>query len=711
MLLLLGLVGPIVARPARAELVGRATLGYQGVDTTELSTRAFTQLYDLTVARQITSTIRCRLGMHVQDDLGIARFDGGSHDRETRMLRPEGELLYAVQLGDRPVQVQVDYARTSADTMTSGAPDLERTADRVSGRVITSPLADLTVSAEALRRGDTSRGQGLDATESTVRGALMYSPGHLTFGPSTQYTAYRDAIAGFRRHTLSAQAPIGYELAGAGWLTVQAQNSLIWTQLAEETSAPEGVRAFTRLPLASVGYAVDDTPLDSADRPISSDPGLSDDNLDTPTAITLGPTGAPFATFAADLGRFAEIDQLALHVRSATGELLLSGGNVTLSLYASSDGVLWQPIDAGTLTFDVARGRYLVDFPPTISRFFKLVAFGATNLDSFVTELEAYTHTALTAVTSRRTQTWLDQASLAMQARLGDRLTLVAYGLGNLVRQSVPGRAAFSSFDVTHNASATYLVGWGVSAEGRYDLRRVYQSGGNREDFDGVSGRLRYQPLPAITTAAGASHAAQDQSGSSSTIDAASAQAMLRILPELDLALDGGGSRQRFEAPIRQIVNRRYLSAMTRAQLTRALAAQASVGLQRSEATGAMPEGQTAAVGRDDRYFLELSYRPSQQLSLAGRFGWATGDQMSGLLQRYRADWFPFPGGAFLFGVSYDRDVQPYARQQMQRLSVFPRWAINRHAWLDASYTLSEVESRDLTTRTVLFLVTLTLNT
>lgn len=699
-----------VASPARADFSGRAVVGYQSLDSDDLDTQGLTQTYDLNVARSVSPMIRYRLGLHVQDDLGTATLGGVRHGRESRLLRPAVELLYSNPAGGHPVQVQINYDLSSATTMTSRMPDVDQQSQRIGGRTAFAFSPELSLFVEASRRDDESEASRVDVADSSARAGVSYLGGPLSVQPMVHYGIYRDAVQGFSRRALSVVAPLGLEQSW-GNVGVSAQNSVNWSTVDERTEGGQAARVPTRhMPLQGLAV-VDDSPLDSRDRPLTALPALIDDDPATGVGVSVGPSGTPFQALGVDMGRFLELDEVVVYVRTPSSDPAPSGGGVTFSAYASPDGVLWTDLAAST-TFNAGQSRYEVSFPTATARFFKVVSFGLNELETLVTELEVFSHAELTAGEERRTQTLLEQLNLGLTARLGERWTLSSNTLANVSRQEPEGRPAFVSFDLAEGLSVAVDVTREINAEARYDLRRVFQSGGRGDDLDSYTGRLRYTPLPTLTSGLQGSYATQEQAGTTSAITSVGSQTWARLMPALDVAVDVGGSRQSFDIPAPQEIDRFYASSLARAEVVRSLHMQAVASVQRSASSGPLP-GAVGSAGssRDDRFTIEAFYRPSQQLNVAARLGWASGYRLSGPIQRYRVDWYPFPGGALLFAVSYDRDIQPYAGQQMQRLSIAPRWTVNRHAWLDASYTLTEVESPLSLSRISIFVVTLTLNT
>jgi hypothetical protein len=145
--------------------------------------------------------------------------------------------------------------------------------------------------------------------------------------------------------------------------------------------------ALTPLDGAVTGlFGVDDLP---ADTQLMSRPSLIDGVLDDAAGgVAIGPLGASSQNVGLDMGTSVQAEELRVHVRTAAGGAVPSGGPVTWTVWTSADRQSWTAVQGGSQTFSSALSAYVLDFTPTEARFFKAVSFGCNTVDTFVTELD-----------------------------------------------------------------------------------------------------------------------------------------------------------------------------------------------------------------------------------------------------------------------------------------------------------------------------------
>jgi hypothetical protein len=240
----------------------------------------------------------------------------------------------------------------------------------------------------------------------------------------------------------------------------------------------------------------------------------------------------------------------------------------------------------------------------------------------------------------------------------------------------------------------------------RYQDRRV-ASAGLVQRYDGAEGNIGFVFHKNARATVTALSQFEDTGGRVSTTNGARVSSVLRVLPKVLVNAEGGYQRQLWAAEGR-FVDRLYANGMADGQVTRALRLMLQATVGRNRYTGGTDDTVAILPSRDDRYSAEVSYRASPQFAFAARFGYASGDAVSGLIQRYRIDWLPFPEGSFRFAGAYDQDVDPALGRTVQRVTVTPHWAVNRHAAFDLNYTLAASDG-PTPIRTTNFFVTFTL--
>lgn len=674
-------------RAHAGDLAGRAILSYQKLDTDVFRTDGFHQTYDLRLQRFVLPTLQVRASFRGERNDGHAAFGETEMTNAFWQMQPGGEILYL--LPKLQVQATWDLFRSgSSNGLVAGSQRrLERSVGRLSWRP--DDLPALTLQAE--RRGSSDQASELAITETLLYGGLDWSWKGLRASETNRYTSLRDGRVGFSRESLETQGQLAWD--GATWngrLAASASVLGSWTRLDESATGSTGALVPTQVPVTTAGNAIDDTPLDGRDRPLVENPALKDGNLEASAGISIGPDGELYQNVGVDLTRVVALDELRIHVRSASGELVPLGGPVRWDVYVSGDGVTWRPLPGGARTaFEVPLSRYEVSFPSTASRWFKVVGFGLNSVDTRITEVEAYYHTALESEETRRTSIRLANASAAVSARPFDALLLTYHALFNSVSQEPEGKVGISTRDSDQIVSAEVFPWRRLSFLARYEARSLSQSSDLTQRYRAVTGILRYAMGRSLDVSLEALSTDEDNAGIESRTTGLTLHTYARLLPTLEVSADVGSQRQRFEADGRS-ADRLFVSGVSIAQLTTTLKLTLQATIQRSRfAQPADLEPQPDA--RDERTAAELFFRPSQQLALTARFGYARGERVSGATQRYRVEWFPFPGGSLSLGGTYDQDVEPASQRRSKRVMLTPRWTVNRHAVLDLNYALLEV--------------------
>jgi hypothetical protein len=698
----------VAAAPmARAEdFSGRATAGYNQVRSAEQHTDTFAQIYDLRYERPVTEVILYRLSLRAEDDLGTALIEGVRVDHETRELRPVLHLQW-----NRPeFSLQLGYDLTWAQALTDGVSSDSRLLQH--GSVVTAATpGDVSIIGDLQWRAE-KQDDTVDNTE--LRGSFLASlqKRELTLSGGGNATHYRDPLHDFSRLGVGLLGSVAWtDTFGGGKATVALSNTAQWNLQQEESrTGLAAEQARRELPTAAL-HAIDDTPLDSRDLPLQPVPALLDADLATPTAVDLGPLGVDHQALGVDLGRFLTVDELRVHVRSEQGNTVPRGGDILFDVYTSLDGREWRLHEgAPAVAFLLTSSTYAVRFPFVNTRYVKLVTFGVNSLDTRVTEVEVFSHAVFTPLEDRVSHTFVDSVQVGFTHAPVKPLLLSYTGLFNFNRLSDDrSEEDVTGLDWLQTCTLTLRVTRWLETQVGAENRRAMQLGELTGSWNTLSAMVTTTPVPTITATARATTTLAVEPGGNSNNQEARLALYTRFLPSLDSSLDVGVGRQTWELPLERRIDRQFVSWLGNAQLFRPLRLTGNVAMQRSEATGDEMVG--PAVGKDYRAYGEANLRASQQLLLAARIGWAEGSGTSGVIQRYRVDWHPFPGGAIVFGFSYDQDQQSTTGYKSQRIAVFPSWIVNRHMILNLNYTRIELSGPERTRENEIFYVLLTLNT
>jgi hypothetical protein len=454
---------------------------------------------------------------------------------------------------------------------------------------------------------------------------------------------------------------------------------------------------------------VDDTPTDDRDVTPRLVGALLDGNLDRPSGVSLGPEDRSYQNVALDLGRSAAVGTVRVIVRDAAGRPVPFGGGVRWDVYVSLDGAAWNLLPTlATTTFVAAPSYYEVRFTQVTTRFLKVVSFGTNTVDTRLTEVQAFERVELAAGELRHTDILLGNVVLSLSARPIDEVRLSYDGLLNDLRQESDDRPETTSRGVDHFLSGEVDPWRVLGFVARYQLRGLTQTAGYSQDYEAWTGIVRLRPLDGLEQSVEYTRSTEDNAGIRSTGTTLVLHFFARPYDALDLTLDAGRNHQQYELAGGD-VERSFVSGTANAQLTRNLRLLLGASFSNSDYGLEAPVDPNVGLPaqKDERIAAEAYYRASVQLAVSVRVGWADTGDVSGLLQRYHLDWYPFPGGALRIGAQYDQDIDGLTGREARRFSFTPAWQINRRMILNFNYTNTDVPS-DPAARTRTFATTLT---
>ncbi|HXY40664.1 MAG TPA: hypothetical protein VEQ10_13405, partial [Vicinamibacteria bacterium] len=413
-------------------------------------------------------------------------------------------------------------------------------------------------------------------------------------------------------------------------------------------------------------------------------------NLDTPTQIQLGPDGSSFQNLILDLGHPTDVDTIRVVVRDGAGQLLALGGSVSWDVYTSPEGDRWSPLAGSSTTFNTALSLYEVRFPSTHVRWLKVVSFSTNAVDTRVSELQAFSTTQLGPNDTLRTDQLVGSGSAAVSLRPTDKTTLSYYGLYNGLRQTsaLQPRQANHGLDQIFGAQ---LDPWRwLDLLLRYEDRWLDDTSGFNQRFAGWTGDLQFRFIPTTQQTLEASRIDETTAGRRNLTTTYSLRTYTRLYRTWDLTLDLGTQEQDF-TDLAFRTRQRFFNAVSQAQLTRALKLTLTGALQHTNLSGQPievgPEDTPIPPERDDRWMVELYYRPGPQLGVSGRWGRAYTSLAPATIQNYHLDWYPFPGGSLRIGGQYDQDLDILGQRVARRVTLAPAWTVNRHLLLNVNYT------------------------
>jgi hypothetical protein len=342
-----------------------------------------------------------------------------------------------------------------------------------------------------------------------------------------------------------------------------------------------------------------------------------------------------------------------------------------------------------TQAFRVPTSSFVLGFARTSARFFKAVSFGENTIDAFVTEIEPLVRREFVAGETHVAHAVRQGLGLDVTATLAPKTVLSYLG-------QVHASSATAFVGPTRYAGDTTNIGTvklGPYGDYSFDVAAAQYytraPGGKDHSKFAVSGTTRYRPIERFTAALEARRALERFGAIRSTTTGASVSTSATVYDALLAGASVGYSRQAFESGD----SSDYLttSGNAIAQLRRDVELRLDVAVQRSVAEQGNPQ---AILGGEpffqtlvfQRYSTELRYRPSTQLDLLGRIGYAATPSGDGILQKARVNWEPFPGGNVRLAFDYDVEVDTLTGRSYRQLSASPQWLINRHATLALRY-------------------------
>jgi hypothetical protein len=659
----------------------RAIISYQQNDYGMFTSRGVRQIYDVRLNRTLAEALGMRLFLRAEDFRGRTELETEDAASRSIKLQPTGELTYerdAFHAG-----VKYDYQRMRSET---GELESVRNLSQALTTLNWTPAHGPLFSLYGERRTSADQATSLDRIDDAAGATAQYAIAGLRVVASERYANNEDQRAGYVRTSLDHQVQLTYDKTYFdGKLTTVADVVASDGHTDERARRGGAVRISNPVLITRALYAVDDTPLDGRDHPLTALQTLVDGDLNRSTGLALGPDGASFLNVALDLQRVAEVDEIRVVVRDASGNPARVGGGVRWDVYTSDDGERWVLLGASAQTvFDAALSQYFIDFPLTNTRWIKVVTFGVSVEPAYVTEILAYYHTVIENRRDVETSSRRYYGNANIIARPVRWATVGYYGLFN-DNANERGGTELRTRDADHVGSIRFDPWRVLSFEARYETRTVQALEETTQSYDGWTGLLRFTPTRAVDATLQVTRRDENNQGLLSESLRTELHLFARVIPSVDVTLDVGTQEQNLLTE-GYTVKRRYLSTIARAELYPGVRVIATGTMQRGDREAVIPLPGFVGI-RDDRFTADLQWRPGRPLTVTARIGRAVNDERSAWIQQYRLEWYPFADGTLSIGGTWDQDIDPWLDRTSTRLIVSPRWAINSHATFDLNYT------------------------
>ncbi len=686
----------------------RAALSYVGNRSSEgLSSDAFRQYYEITFQRALSEQLSLMLGVVYQDDRGTTTFipvtgEGAGIETSTRLsdryLKPYATFTW--RFGDFTFTGMYDYMLDwYLDPFVGGIRRRDLWTSQTS--LTWKPSRDLSLGLSGYSYSANDAAAALKNLN--LRGSLfldwrlwnrlrVQEDNRIIYLKNTQLTTLDESSRASYGPRLEVRYDDQFAQVVRMWLNyvfdlLQSQDMV--------RAGGTGTVLVEWLPVAALNGRTD-VPTDTTSTPLTQNPALIDRDFRNSAGPSIGPSGSSFWNLAVDMGRVLDLDQFRVSVRDSNANVVPSGGLVTWTAYTSNDGQRWVEVPVTAQLFDPVQSNYRITFPTSTARFFKVVNFGTNTLDTLVTEIQVFSNEVVQGEQTRVTNSLIQNATGMVSVEAMKTLVLTWNGGVNLTRTWGEG------LDSTNRDSFTTLTAaFGPYSDFRGTLTGTYRDSatagfGNQSTLS-AGAQAQYLPVRRfdISLSVGAFRDRVNQILSNTYSGTLASR--LQLYDAFRMQFSATGSRQLVAETttdylggglIAELDLLRELRLIGRASLSQMVANQ-----------GGQPEIGSAPIPRPQQfqtYSLEGRYSPGLQLFASARAGYVETINGSGLAQNYRLSWSPFPDGAAQITTNFEQDIDPLTGRMFQRVTVWPRWQVNRYLALDLTYNYTRLQQTSL---------------
>jgi hypothetical protein len=679
------LAGPRLA--AAGELNGRADLTVAQDKVGLATSEYFRQVYYADYHRQVSQPIGYWLSLRFQDDQGTTELVGERTRLHSTVMTPTAGIDWRLDTFALSAYYRLNHQNT--DGGVDGLPSFSQDIERFAGSIWIKPFqdGDVTLSADRLAYSSpTTR-----STDDRLSIAFRYASGPLVLDLDNRLQRYQDTRTNLSRLSMGPRLSASYSATFGESGSLSASYVLDYFRTEQEVKAGAPTTVATELRPSAGLYVQDDLPLDTD--PMLPVPALIDRAFDTSAGISIGTGGSSFQNLALDLAGYTLVDQVVVHVRNLAGVPIPYGGPISWTVFWSRDGLLWTQVDGASASFDVGQSAWRILFPVTSTRFIKVVTFGVNTVDTQVTELQAFVTEPFRPGVSQVSSAVRQLASLNGSWRPWSPLLLVYAGQlhADALTPSGLDRRWYTDHANAFTAQAgpfrdfTLGAGLGYSA--------VRQPFGQSQTALTSSASAKYQPIERADGSLEASRtdnrivtviAVRAVTSSALAATHLAIYESLRLSGSLSLnrqVIEGGGTTEYVDG-----------SGLLTMNLNRSLDLDLNASGQRTISrvgdTSAQELVPYIRIITYQRYTAQLRYHPSVQLSLLGTVGYLSTGTQGGPVRSVSGTWSPFPGGAVQLNFDFFQEVDPLSGRTLQRLTVAPRWNMNRYVILELSYNV-----------------------
>ncbi|MHC5209176.1 MAG: hypothetical protein ACYTG2_00480 [Planctomycetota bacterium] len=461
------------------------------------------------------------------------------------------------------------------------------------------------------------------------------------------------------------------------------------------------------IPSIGPGYSdIDSTPAISV---LTPNVGLTNGDLGAPAGINIG-------GFASG-GEINWNMGLQLPGASTVGLLLLNTSTTVdpffadqfnFAVYASDDNNFWTLVTSSAqFTYEETFDRFRIVVPEVTTEFIKVVntASPPTAAAVLVTELSAFE--SLLVTPSPGSSSKLEDTTRSLTSRISYLASeTLTFGYDLTLRALERINAGTTTRDeerIDNGLSALWTPTDIVDVSLRMNDQQTKDDILQDEDAQLITGLIDVRPLETLDIALSYTETEREADGDP-TLDTDSLKARVAadLLDTLQAEVSIEQNTQQ-DSQNDRTIDRTIYGASLLADVTPAWDVTVGMRRENAEVTG------TGAAGipdpSEESYELLVVYQPSDQLTAEVDLEWKDSFAGSGLDQRLRLDWIPFPEGAIDIQLDVQRLVSGDIDTQTDRYLLLTRYTFNPRAFFELNYSVQEPDDASRTT-----LVTLSLN-
>lgn len=626
-----------------------------------------------------------------------ARLEGPSGDSsDSRLLnQPSVDVLY--QAGAMTWNQGFDYSESHSTP--SGAEDTTLISTNILEKFEWEPWGLPRVTGWVRQRAEQDD-RFIDQRSRQAVLEIEDSDNAVSYLYSAETERILDDSTGVERNRFDQLARVGYRdqtedgrLSGDLNVSVNDRHSVTDLPQADDIAVP-GAQVF---PLRAYAQ-IDSTPSVGA---LPELPALIDNDLLTPTGIDIGgfaSGGEPFWNIAVELPPGETIDLMLLSTLEEVEPLFLS--QFSFSVWSSDDNSLWTLVSgSAVISYERAFRRFRIPIPSVSARFVKLVNSSTPPASGpvLVSELRVFEGSLSSAdgVSRAKSDDRTTNVSGTLSWRLSDSLTFGYDVFAQKAEREDDGERVRSEERLDNGVRLAWAASDRVDVNVSAREQRLDDIIRQDELFRLLNGIVDYRPLDTLDFALNYSHTDRKIDGLDSLeTEAVQGRSSARLLDTLvvDLTIE---QNQQIDASNERTIDREIVTATANAELTPSWSTTLGVRQESASVSGVGASG--IPDPSEDSHELIVLYRPSDLLTAEVDLEWRDTYVGSGLDQRLRLDWLPFPDGVVDLQLDLQRRVTGALDRRVDQYQLLARWTFSPQLFFETGYSIQKPSDGDST--------------